>query len=186
VVCPTGSGAPFSPGARPLRPTPGSGLGSKAAPPFRTLPFLLLAFLSGACGVQDPGEGGIRDERDLAAIEAMLHGFSRAYVTGDYGEAARRFSSRVVAACGGEAGMEEALSRTHGERRVDYAFYDEVVPWQDDPRRADVIVVERWNGNQADMPMGLEFVREGEGWYLDGLLLPEGLSAHCDPLPAPS
>lgn len=173
--------------------------------------WLLLALLAGACTPQEPDAredgdapfaqevrdetvaggipdepdtGGIRDERDLAAIGAMLHAFSHAYVTGAYAEAAARYSDRVVAACGGGDGLRQALARTHGERGVDYAFYDEVVPWRDDPRRADVIVVERWDGNQADMPMGLEFAREDSAWVLDGFLLPEGLSAHCDSPPA--
>jgi hypothetical protein len=115
------------------------------------------------------------DWRAVQEIETLLRAFSREYNAGAYDRSAALFTRKVGEAC--EGGLAAALGQNHALAGIDYAFLD-VIPWRDDPRRADVIVVERWAGNQADMPTGLAFDQEDGRWLLD-VIFPLGADAFC-------
>lgn len=135
---------------------------------------VVLALLPGGLAAQTAEIGA----EDVAAIERLLNEFAENYNSGDYINASAAFTAQVESECGGATDLAFALSRNHEIERIDYYFSD-VEPWGDGSLKADVTVTERWDGDEMEQELGLQFTREGGQWKLAGMF-PIGASAYCD------
>lgn len=117
-------------------------------------------------------------EEDVTAIERLLNEFSRNYNSGNYINASAAFTAQVESECGGATDLAFALSRTHKIERIDYYFSD-VEPWGDGSLKADVTVTERWDGDEMEQALGLEFARQAGQWKLADIF-PIGAGPYCD------
>lgn len=119
---------------------------------------------------------GISSE-DVPAIEQMLNEFAENYNSGDYINASGAFTSQVERECGGPTDLAFALRQNHRFEQIDYSFSN-VEPWDDEPWRADVTVVERWDDDVMQQALGFEFAVENGEWKMDELF-PIGAAAYC-------
>lgn len=125
-----------------------------------------------------PAQTAEISNEDVVAIERLLDEFSRNYNSGDYINASAAFTAQVESKCGGATNLAFALSRNHEIERIEY-YFSNVEPWGDGSRKADITVTERWDGDEMEQRLGLQFAREGSEWKLAGIF-PIGAGAYCD------